>query len=163
MVFFFAAFSIDWWSPGNISSRTIVSCVILVVFVMMAYSVILIRKADWQTTPLRGGIGLELLSHMADAWKQVVEFTVATCSKREPRSSTEGVVGLAQTTDLSPANAEANAVISSIPHSSTSPYLNPSNPIRSWQPASVDSPRLFSPYGRSREPVLPQQPEGSPC
>jgi hypothetical protein len=89
MVFFFAAFSINWWSPGNISSRAIVSSVILVVFVMMAYSVILIRKADWQTTPLRWGIGLELLSRMADAWEQVVEFMMATYSKREPRPNTE--------------------------------------------------------------------------
>src|ERR1700730_15557136 len=106
MVFFFAAFSIDWWSPGNISSRAIVSSVILVVFVMVAYSVILIRTADWQTTPLRGGIGQELLSRMADAWKRGVEFMVATCSKREPRPNTEGVVGLAQNTALSPASAE---------------------------------------------------------
>lgn len=168
MVFFFAVFSINWWSPGNISSRAIVSSVILVVFVMMVYSIILIRKANWQTTPLRGGIGVELLSRMADAWKQVVEFMMATCSKREPRPNTEWVVG-AQNTDLLPANAEANAVISSIPHSSTSPgfqseiseaYLNPSNLIRSWQPTSVDSPR---PCGRSRKPVLPQQQENSPC
>ncbi|KAG1763473.1 hypothetical protein EDD22DRAFT_846404 [Suillus occidentalis] len=149
----------------------IVSSVILVVFVMMAYSVILIRKADWQTTPLRGSIGLELLARMADAWKQVVEFMVATCSKREPRLNTEAV-GLAQNTNLSPASAEMNAMISSIPQPSTSPafqseipeaYLNPSNQIRSWQPTSVDSPRLFSPYGRSRKPVLLQQQEGSPC
>ncbi|KAG2741666.1 hypothetical protein P692DRAFT_20905832, partial [Suillus brevipes Sb2] len=119
MVIFFAAFSIDWWSSGNISSRATVSSVILVVFVMMAYSVILIRKADWRTTPLRWGIGLELLSRMADAWEQVVEFMMATYSKREPRPNTEGVAG-AQNTDLSP----ANAVISSIPHSSTS-YIGP--------------------------------------
>ncbi|KAG2119383.1 hypothetical protein DEU56DRAFT_124637 [Suillus clintonianus] len=46
MVFFFAAFSVNWWSPGDTSSRAIVSTVMLVVFVMMAYSIILIRKSD---------------------------------------------------------------------------------------------------------------------
>ncbi|KAG2134839.1 hypothetical protein DEU56DRAFT_738284, partial [Suillus clintonianus] len=178
MVFFFAAFSVDWWSPGDTSSRAIVGTVILVVFVMVAYSVILIRKADWQINPLHGGVGLELLSRLADAWKQVVEFMVVTRCHREvtgePRSDAEGasLVQMGIPTDVSPANIEANAVISGTSHSSTSPqseilgaeiHPSPSNPIRSCRPTSVDSPHLLSSYWRSRKTTPPQRPEGFPC
>ncbi|KAG1753613.1 uncharacterized protein EDB91DRAFT_1333047 [Suillus paluster] len=83
MVFFFAAFSVDWWSPGDTTSRVIVGAVILVVFVMISYTVILIMKGDWQTNPLHGDIGLGLLSRLADTRKQVVEFMAATCAQRD--------------------------------------------------------------------------------
>ncbi|OAX42623.1 hypothetical protein K503DRAFT_710268 [Rhizopogon vinicolor AM-OR11-026] len=40
MVFFFAAFSINWWSPGDDTSRAIVGSVILVVLVMISFSIV---------------------------------------------------------------------------------------------------------------------------
>ncbi|KAG0697581.1 hypothetical protein DFH29DRAFT_811485, partial [Suillus ampliporus] len=186
MVFFFAGFSVDWWTPGNATSRAIVCTVILVVFVMISYSVILIRKGDWQTNALHGSTGLELLSRLADIWKQVMEFMAVICAQREvtgePRPGTEGVglVHIGIPADLSPTNSEANTAMCSTTHSPTSPgfqteipcvqnHPNPSIPIRSCQPTSVDSPlqpHLLRTYWRSRktlETMLPQRPEGSPC
>ncbi|KAG2154250.1 uncharacterized protein EDB93DRAFT_1081511, partial [Suillus bovinus] len=43
MAFFFAAFSIDWWTAGDITSRSIVGSVTLAVLVMMLSSIMLTR------------------------------------------------------------------------------------------------------------------------
>jgi hypothetical protein len=77
MAFFFAAFSIDWWTSGDITSRTIVGAVTLVVFVMISSSIIRTREgAEWSWRPnwLRGDIVQDLPSRLADAWKQVMQL-----------------------------------------------------------------------------------------
>ncbi|KAG1877005.1 hypothetical protein C8R48DRAFT_768568 [Suillus tomentosus] len=76
MAFFFAAFSIDWWRAGDKTSRSIVGSVTLVVFVMIFSSIILTRdEAIWSWRliwRLFGNITQELLSRLANAWKQIV-------------------------------------------------------------------------------------------
>ncbi|OAX35810.1 hypothetical protein K503DRAFT_784809 [Rhizopogon vinicolor AM-OR11-026] len=68
MVFFFAAFSIDWWTPGDTKSKAVVGPVTLLVFMMIAFSIIRIKQGDgW------GQADLKLLSHLPNAWKQGVE------------------------------------------------------------------------------------------
>ncbi|KAG1753603.1 uncharacterized protein EDB91DRAFT_1098826 [Suillus paluster] len=71
MLFFFAAFSIDWWTAGDITSRTIVGTVTLVVFAMVSNNI----TGPWRSTLLHRGIGLTLLSRLGDVWKQIMEFT----------------------------------------------------------------------------------------
>lgn len=76
MAFFFAAFSIDWWTSGDQHSRTIVGTVTLVVFVMITNSIIHTREGEkwsWRPTQLCGDIAQELSSSLANAWKQVME------------------------------------------------------------------------------------------
>lgn len=76
MAFFFAAFSIDWWTAGDTTSRSIVGTVTLVVFVMISNSIIRTREgAKWSWRPiwLRGNIVQDLSSRLADAWKQVMQ------------------------------------------------------------------------------------------
>ncbi|OJA08912.1 hypothetical protein AZE42_07366 [Rhizopogon vesiculosus] len=68
MVFFFAAFSIDWWIPGDTKSKAVVGPVTLLVFMMIAFSIIRIKQGDgW------GQADLKLLYHLPNAWKQDVE------------------------------------------------------------------------------------------
>ncbi|KAG2035471.1 hypothetical protein BDR03DRAFT_962333 [Suillus americanus] len=70
MAFFFAAFSIDWWTSGDMTSRTIVGTVTLVVLVMISSSIILTRGPTW----LRGDIAKKLSSRLTDVWKQVMKL-----------------------------------------------------------------------------------------
>src|SRR5437588_6053862 len=93
MVFFFAAFSIDWWISGDTTSKTVVGAATLLVFVMIAFSIIRIKQGDgWGQANLKPlshlpnawmevmGIervqrgGLELYSHLTNAWKRGMEF-----------------------------------------------------------------------------------------
>ncbi|KAG1876175.1 hypothetical protein F4604DRAFT_1581264, partial [Suillus subluteus] len=46
MVFFFAAFSINWCSAGGTISRAVVGAVTLIVFVMISYGIIRIREGE---------------------------------------------------------------------------------------------------------------------
>ncbi|KIK46978.1 hypothetical protein CY34DRAFT_799826 [Suillus luteus UH-Slu-Lm8-n1] len=76
MAFFFAAFSIDWWTAGDETSRSIVGTVTLVVFVMISNSIIRTREGaewSWRPTWLRRNIVQELSTRLADAWKQVMQ------------------------------------------------------------------------------------------
>ncbi|KAG1739393.1 uncharacterized protein EDB91DRAFT_381128 [Suillus paluster] len=46
MVFFCAAFSIDWWSSGDATSKAVVGSVTLIVFVMISNSIIRTREGE---------------------------------------------------------------------------------------------------------------------
>ncbi|KAG1840127.1 hypothetical protein C8R48DRAFT_740886 [Suillus tomentosus] len=39
MIFFFAAFSVHWWDPGNQTTRAVVGSVIILAFVMILYGI----------------------------------------------------------------------------------------------------------------------------
>jgi hypothetical protein len=76
MIFFFAAFCVDWWSPGDQTSRAVVGAVILVVFVAILCSIWITREPGYHVVwgwvdPRDGGI---LLSRLADALGQGMEF-----------------------------------------------------------------------------------------
>jgi len=68
VAFFFSAFSIDWWTTGDLLSKAVVGSVTLLVFVMIANSIIHTKERDlWWPTKL------ELLSYLANACKRGVE------------------------------------------------------------------------------------------
>ncbi|KAJ8587081.1 hypothetical protein M405DRAFT_326662 [Rhizopogon salebrosus TDB-379] len=76
MVFFFVAFSIDWWTSGDSISRAVVGAVILVVFLMIAGSIVCTREIylRWPTNPLHRGACMGLLSRLANVWPWGVGF-----------------------------------------------------------------------------------------
>ncbi|KAG2069099.1 hypothetical protein BDR04DRAFT_1102030 [Suillus decipiens] len=144
MAFFFAAFSIDWWTAGDITSRTIVGAVTLVVLMMVLNSIILTKegaKWSWQPTwQLCGGIAQNLSSRLASAWKKAMELGQIDPTDN-PRSHTDAIdLG----TFVGP-SAEANALPSSdIPGSDSHENRNnsPIPPVPPCPPtASVDAPQ----------------------
>jgi hypothetical protein len=127
MIFFFVAFSINWWSLGDWDSRAVVGFVILVTVLMISYGIIRTRNREdrWrrQTNPLGAGVrvGLRLSSYMVGAWKQVTEFMRMRMRRSrsdptsEPQSDTGGIAMAPMGTFAHPsrATAEANAPIPS--------------------------------------------------
>jgi hypothetical protein len=120
MAFFFAAFSIDWWTAGDMTSRTIVGTVTLVVLVMISNSIIFTREgAKWSWRPtwrLCGNIVQELSSRLAGAWKQVMELGQIHPTV-DPRTHTDAIdlgtfIGL---------SAEADAQMGNTSHITTLP------------------------------------------
>ncbi|KAG0695926.1 hypothetical protein DFH29DRAFT_245741 [Suillus ampliporus] len=160
MIFFFVAFSIHWWSPGDETSRAVVGSVILVGLVMISYGIIRTsnRGDRWwrQMELLLGRIGVGLLSHLTDARQHVMEFMEMRRTHRDvtrdPRLDTEVV----RPAPMRQANAEATMSMRSTSYSTFLPgfrreihgsdnhenHPNSSTPsARSIQPiASVDSP-----------------------
>lgn len=144
MAFFFAAFSIDWWTAGDITSRTIVGAVTLVVLVMILNSIILTRegaKWSWQPTwRLCGGIAQNLSSRLASSWKQAMELDQID-STDNPRSHTDA---FDLDTFVGP-SAEANFLPSSDIPGPDGHENRPNSPIPPVPPchptASVDAPQ----------------------
>ncbi|KAG1729150.1 hypothetical protein EDB19DRAFT_2042391 [Suillus lakei] len=146
MAFFFAAFSIDWWTSGDITSRTVVGTVTLAVFVMISNSIIRTREgAKWSwPTWLHGDIRSKLSSHLADAWKQVMDL--GQIGHIGNPQSYNDAIGLRTSVGLS---AEADAPMHNISHITTLPsseipgpddHDNHPNssipPIRSYHPTA---------------------------
>ncbi|KAG2357344.1 hypothetical protein BDR07DRAFT_1420728 [Suillus spraguei] len=98
MVFFFAAFSVHWWSPGDQTTRAVVGCVIIVAFVMILYGIIRAKRGGdrwWRPLVLLlTGMGVKLSSYLADAMKQVMVFIRMRKAHnvQDPRPNTEGIV-----------------------------------------------------------------------
>ncbi|KAG1748263.1 uncharacterized protein EDB91DRAFT_1112981 [Suillus paluster] len=92
MIFFFAAFSINWWGPGDRTSRAVVGSVILLALVVISFGVIRTSSRGdrwWRQTKL---IFLELFTSLADAWKQLVELMGMKKGQRDdPQSHAEGI------------------------------------------------------------------------
>jgi hypothetical protein len=126
MVFFFAAFSIDWWTSGDRISRAVVGAVILVVFLMIANSIVCTRERDlrWPANPLRRGACLGLLSRLANVWSRGVGFI----NRAHRDGGDEPGIGLTPT-GLSQANTEAmhSASRSTLSSSSISITLSAAN------------------------------------
>ncbi|KAG1862805.1 hypothetical protein DFJ58DRAFT_725284 [Suillus subalutaceus] len=154
MAFFFAAFSTDWWTSGDITSRTIVGTVTLVILVMISNSIILTREgAKWSWRPTWrpcGDVVQGLSSRLADAWKQLMQLG-QTDPTDNPRTHTDAV-DLGTFVDFS---AEADAQmrgtsrITTLPSSEIPGSDNHGNhpnslspPVRPPHPtASVDAPQ----------------------
>ncbi|OJA21578.1 hypothetical protein AZE42_04109 [Rhizopogon vesiculosus] len=183
MIFFFAAFSVNWGIPGDTVSRSIVGTLILIVFVMVSYGIGRSRDGDiWWGPEIKWpnrGIHTELLSHLSRAGEQFKELIRMQRGRRgpigEPQSDTEGV-GLSSMNapaSFSQANVEANSRNHSTSHLTHSPGFQPdgpvsvnhdnhSNPYISQSSAVVDSPLSHHdgismlPASHSRpNPVLP--------
>ncbi|KAG2036829.1 hypothetical protein BDR03DRAFT_959040 [Suillus americanus] len=109
MVFFFAAFSINWCSAGGTISRAVVGAVILIVFVVISYGIIRIKEEEhwwWRA------IGQQLSSLLAHAWKRVMEFVGMKRGQRcEPQPDPEEA-SLHTLTGLSQANLDVGADVS---------------------------------------------------
>ncbi|KAG2028417.1 hypothetical protein BDR03DRAFT_1019833, partial [Suillus americanus] len=152
MTFFFAAFSIDWWTSGDVTSRTIVGTVTLVVFVMIANSIIRTREGDkWSWWPTRscGDIAQELSSSLAKAWKQAMELGQIDRTG-DPRTYTDAndlstSVGLSAEADVP---MRSTSYITTLPNSEIPGPDNhhhhpnsPTPPVQSYHPTtSVDAP-----------------------
>ncbi|KAG2042683.1 hypothetical protein BDR03DRAFT_1088430 [Suillus americanus] len=159
MVFFFAAFSVHWWSPGDQTTRAVVGFVIMVALVMILYGIIRAKFGGdrwWRPLVLPlARIGLELSTYLADAMKQVMVSAGMRKAHivQDPPSHTEGI-------NLAPpsfpachfqTNAEADISGCSTSNPITPPDLLPDDleqhpnysipPTQSSQPTtSVDSP-----------------------
>ncbi|KAG1799726.1 uncharacterized protein HD556DRAFT_1230953 [Suillus plorans] len=149
MAFFFAAFSIDWWTAGDKTSRTIVGSVTLVVLVMIFSSIILIRdEAIWSWRliwRLFGNITQELLCRLAGAWKQVMTLGQIVFTGN-PQAHT-GPIELGTSVGLS---AEADAPMPIINLEPDNHENRPNSPIPHvhWPvhpTASVDAPQQLHP------------------
>ncbi|KAG1717238.1 hypothetical protein EDB19DRAFT_1820418 [Suillus lakei] len=123
MVFFFVAFSIDWCSAGDTTSRVVVGTVILIVFVMISNGIIRIREGErwwWRT------IGHQLSSLPARAWKRVMEFVEMKRGQRcEPQPDPEEA---SLHSGLSQANVEVDASMRRTSDSTTSRNFLPEIP-----------------------------------
>jgi hypothetical protein len=164
MIFFFAAFSVHWWSPGDQTTRAVVGSVIMVALIMIMYGIIRAKCGGdrWWRPPvlLLARIGMELSTYLADAGKKFMVFVGMRKAHivQDPRSDTEGIV---LTPPSIPAchfqtNAEADIPGRSASHTTTPPHFQPElpspddhehhpntsiPPTRSSQPtAFVDSP-----------------------
>lgn len=102
MIFFFVAFSIDWCSARDITSRVIVGTVVLIVFGLISYGIIRIRERErwwWHA------IGQQLSSFLT----RVMKFLEMIRSQgRKPQPDPEEASPHALT-DLPPANVEVDA------------------------------------------------------
>ncbi|KAG1869998.1 hypothetical protein F4604DRAFT_876837 [Suillus subluteus] len=154
MAFFFAAFSTDWWTSGDITSRTIVGTVTLVILMMISNSIILTREgAKWSWRPTWrpcGDVVQGLSSRLADAWKQLMQLG-QTDPTDNPRTHTDAI-DLGTFVDFS---AEADAQMRGTSRITTLPSSeipgsdnhgnhpnSPSPPVRPPHPtASVDAPQ----------------------
>lgn len=132
MMFFFAAFSIDWWTAGDITSRAIVGTVTLVAFTMISSSIWRTGEGDlwlWWLTVLHRAVGLQW-SYLAGAWKQVMKFTGMKKHQvdlnHDPHSYPEEI-GLAFACPPQ-ADAEANAPMRITYPSTISPGFQPEIP-----------------------------------
>ncbi|KAG1840117.1 hypothetical protein C8R48DRAFT_781864 [Suillus tomentosus] len=78
MIFFFAAFSVHWWNPGDQTTRAVVGSVIILAFVMISYGIMRAKYGGdrWWRQPilLLARFGLKISIHLADAGKQVMVF-----------------------------------------------------------------------------------------
>ncbi|KAG2156819.1 uncharacterized protein EDB93DRAFT_869500 [Suillus bovinus] len=99
MIFFFAAFSLHWWTPGDQTTRAVVGSVITVALAMILYGIVRAKYGGdrWWRMPivLLARIGLKLPTHLADAGKRIMVFiwmSKARFVQDPPRSETEGVV-----------------------------------------------------------------------
>lgn len=105
MIFFFVAFSNNWYGAGDTTSRAVVGAVTLIVFAMILNGIIRIREGEgwwWRA------IGQQLLSLPAYAWKRVMGFVEMTRGQRcEPQPDPEEA-SLHTLTHLSQANVEAD-------------------------------------------------------
>ncbi|KAG1860663.1 hypothetical protein DFJ58DRAFT_778417 [Suillus subalutaceus] len=96
MVFFFAAFSIHWWSPGDQTTRAVVGSVIMVALVTILYGIIRAKFGGdrwWRPLVLPlARIGVGLSTCLADAMEQVMMSTGMRKSLivQDPLSHTEG-------------------------------------------------------------------------
>ncbi|OJA21581.1 hypothetical protein AZE42_04114, partial [Rhizopogon vesiculosus] len=157
MIFFFAAFSVNWGIPGDTVSRSIVGALILIVFVMVSYGIIRSRDGDiWWGPKIKWpnrGIHTELLSRLSRAREQFREFMEMQRSRRdptgEPQSDTDGVGLSPMDTPASlQANIEANARNHDTSHLTHSPGFQPD------RPASVNHENHPNPYiSQSSAPV----------
>jgi hypothetical protein len=181
MVFFFAAFSVHWWSPGDQTTRAVVGSVIMVALVMILYGIIRAKCGGdrwWRPLVLPlARISMELSTYLADAMKQVMVLIgmKKVHVVQDPPSDAEGIV-LAPPS--APAcrfqtNLEANISGRITSHPTTPPDLLPSPddhehypnsstpPTRSSQPTTaVNSPP------QPHDDILalsPSDPHTSPC
>jgi hypothetical protein len=96
MIFFFAAFSVNWWSPGDQTSRAVVGTVILVVFVTILCSIRITREPGYRVVwgwivPQHGRI---LLSRLVDAaLRQGMEFMGIQRDRAPDNRSYDGRIG----------------------------------------------------------------------
>jgi hypothetical protein len=131
MIFFFTAFSINWWIPGDISSRTVVGTVMLIVFWMISHGIIRTSNGDrwgWAIS------WLKLLSRLAGTRGRIMELMGINRCRRDPtrqsRSDTEGVslVPMGTSVGFPQANVEGDAPECSTSHPTNSPGLQPERP-----------------------------------
>lgn len=131
MIFFFAAFSVNWWSPGDQTSRAVVGAVILVVFVTILCSIWITREPEYHV--VWGWVDLQRgrirLSRLADALGQAMEF-MGIQRHRAPdnRPYVGRMARTPRAVGLSQSNAEVEAPMQDIARSTTSPRLQPEIP-----------------------------------
>lgn len=163
MIFFFTAFSINWWIPGDISSRTVVGTVMLIVFWMISHGIIRTSNGDrwgWAISWLHKDMHLKFLSRLAGTRGRTMELINRRQRDptREPRSDTEGVSLAPMGTPVgSPqANVEGDASACNTSHPTNSPGLQPERPDpddHENHPNSPISPRLHQPIAFVDSPL----------
>lgn len=162
MIFFFAAFSVHWWSPGDETTRAVVGSVIMIALVMIMYGIIRAKCGGdrWWRPPvlLLAKIGMELSACLAVAGKQVMVFTGMRKAHivEDPRSDTEGIV-LAP--PCIPARHEADIPGRSASHPTTPPRFKPELPSpdnREHRPnSSIPSTQSSKPTAFVDSPLQP--------
>ncbi|KAG1748246.1 uncharacterized protein EDB91DRAFT_1244960 [Suillus paluster] len=154
MILFFTAFSIDWWSPGDRTSRILVGTMTLAVFATISNNILRILEGDfwpWQPILLHGGIDRRLLDSLADAWKRVMKFMGMGMRRaeraliRDSQLHTEGF-------DLNPFGSLQPDAEPDIPLRGTSHPILPLIPLEILGPDDRDT------YPHSYPPIPPYQP-----
>jgi len=122
MGFFFVAFSMYWCTSGDDPSRGVVGAVTLLVLVMIVLSIIHTKEGDhWWP------MNLELLSHLANAWKRCVEVMRMKSPQRDDGDQPETEpAGTGTHANPLQATTAADTPMRSPVRSTIHPYLNPS-------------------------------------
>ncbi|KAG1834711.1 hypothetical protein EV424DRAFT_1477882 [Suillus variegatus] len=152
MIFFFAAFSVHWWNPGDQTTRAVVGSVIILAFVMILYGIMRAKYGGdrWWRLPilLLARFGLKIPIHLADAGKQVMVFIGMrkSLTVQDPSSETGRDV-------LAPPNILACHSQTNAPGYNAS---HPTNPL-----PEVSSPDDYEHHPNSSIPPTPSQPTAS--
>ncbi|KAG1776360.1 hypothetical protein EV702DRAFT_1110101 [Suillus placidus] len=164
MIFFFAAFSVHWWSPGDQTTRAVVGSVIMIALAMILYGIIRAKCGGdrWWRLPvlLLARIGAELSIYLADAGEQVMVFIGMRKAHivQDPRSNTEGIVlaPLSIPARHFQINAEADIPERSASHPTTPPDFQPEIPSPDdYANSSIPPTRLSQPTSSVNSPLKP--------
>ncbi|KAG1812958.1 uncharacterized protein BJ212DRAFT_1483013 [Suillus subaureus] len=164
MVFFFAAFSVHWWSPGDQTTRAVVGSVIMVALVMISYGIIRAKCGGdrwWRPLVLPlARIVMKLLTYLADVMKQVMVSTGMRKAHvvQDPSSHTEGIILALPSFPARhfQTNAEVDISGRSTSHPTTSPDLLPSPDDHEHHPgSSIPQTRSSQPTTSADSPPQP--------
>lgn len=156
MIFFFAAFSVHWWNPGDQTTRAVVGSVIILAFVMILYGIMRAKYGGdrWWRLPilLLARFGLKIPIHLADAGKQVMVFIGMRKALVVQDPSSETGRDVLAPPNILACHSQTNAEVDAPGYNAS----HPTNPL-----PEVSSPDDYEHHPNFSIPPTPSQPTAS--